>query len=165
MTTTFNDSQGTTWNVEITIDTLRRVRAHMDVDLGDLTAGDPPLLTQIETDIVMLINIVYLCVKPQLDAAGIDDETFAARLGGEAAQAAHDAFWQALELFFQSLHRTEQVRAIAMQLQLIEKIVAAGEARMTGIDLDKIVDQAFSDLPTNLPASSASTPEGAPSAS
>ena len=78
---TFTDSAGRTWTVSLTIDAAKRVKGLLDVNLLELEAGDPPLLTKLGTDVILLCDVIFALVKPQADAAGVSDEQFGAALG------------------------------------------------------------------------------------
>ena len=156
---TFTDSAGHTWTLSITIDAIKRVQGLLPgVVLADLMAGDPPLLTRLESDIVLLCDVIYALIKPQADTAGVTDVDFGAALGGEAITAAHDAFWSELADFFRKLGRADQAKAIDKQSALVKAAVSAVDQRIDTIDVDAAISQALSSSATNSPASSASTP-------
>ena len=143
---TFTDSAGRTWTISITVDAIKRVKDLVGVNLADVTEGDPPLLTRLETDLVLLCDVIYALIKPQADqhpSGGISDEQFGQALGGDAILAAHDAFWGALSDFFHQLRRLDQVRAIEKQQKLVGVAVAVADKQIDGIDLDKLVSEAM----------------------
>ncbi|MBU0717313.1 MAG: hypothetical protein KJ749_03615, partial [Planctomycetes bacterium] len=59
------------------------VKGLLDVNLLELEAGDPPLLTRLGTDVILLCDVIFALVKPQADTSGVTDEQFGAALGGE----------------------------------------------------------------------------------
>ena len=142
---TFTDSAGRTWTISITVDAIRRVRDLVGVNLADVTDGDPPLMTRLATDIVLLCDVIYAIVKSQADERGVSDEQFGQALGGDAIQAAHDAFWEALADFFRQLRRADQVRAIEKQQKLIGAAVAAADKQIEGIEVERLIDQAMAE--------------------
>ncbi|MEX2388776.1 MAG: hypothetical protein WD534_12935 [Phycisphaeraceae bacterium] len=169
---TFTDSAGRTWTLAITVDAIKRVQTLAGVNLADITSGDPPLLTRLEVDLVLLCDVIYALVQPQAEQAGLSDEQFGQALGGDAILAAHDAFWGALSDFFQSLRRSDQVRAIQKQTALVQAAVAAAEGRIEQLDIEKAVNEAMEGEPPpawatsgggdssgNSPGSSPSTPD------
>jgi hypothetical protein len=135
---TFKDSNGREWNIGATIGCMNRVKALAGVDLVAMTDGDPPLLTRLSTDIMLLCNVIFAMVKPDADKAGITDEQFGAALGGEAITQAHDAFWSEMLDFFQSLRRPDVARAVEKQRELVKKAVALVEAKTARIDVELI---------------------------
>ena len=155
---TFTDSQGREWQIAITVGSIKQVRDLLDVNLAELTDGDPPLLTRLEIDIVLLCDVIYALVKPQADESGVTDEQFGAALGGEAIRAAHDAFWEELADFFRSLSHTDQARAIDKQLQLVAAVTDKAVQKIDDLQIDDVVEQAFTESAGNSPASSVSIP-------
>jgi hypothetical protein len=157
---TFKDSSGRDWTLAVTIDCVKRIRDALKVDLLDLFGGEPPLLTRLDTDVVLLCDAIFVALKPQADAAGVSSEQFGAALGGDAIIAARDAFWEALADFFQSLRRQEVVKAIHKQTELVTAAVKLAGQRIENIDVPKMLSETFGEPSTSWPASSASTPDG-----
>ena len=60
---TFTDALQRPWVVEITVSTLKRVRALAGVDLMEAAGGS--LLDRLVADPVLLGDVLYACVKPQ----------------------------------------------------------------------------------------------------
>jgi len=175
---TFSDSAGRTWQLAITVDAVRRVRDLVGVNLARLIepreAGGPssasgpsratprggslPLLTDLEDDLLLLVDVIYALVKPQADAQGVSDADFGRALGGEAIAGAHEAFWRELADFFRSLKRQAPARAIEKQLALVEAAMAAAERKIEALDVERIVEQTDGGSSSSAPASRASTP-------
>ena len=73
---TFTDSSGRTWTIAVTVDAIKRVEGLIKgVNLANLTSGDPPLLTRLETDVVLLCDVIFALVKPQADAMRHDEHS------------------------------------------------------------------------------------------
>jgi hypothetical protein len=155
---TFADSTGRTWQISLTVDAIKRVKNLLQIDLTEPLLGQPPLMTRLALDVLLLCDVLYVLVKPQADAAGVSDEAFGASLGGEAITGAHDALMEVWTDFFQNLRRTHLVTAIRKQTDLVKAAVAAGEQRMERLDPAAQVAAIFGDSSTSPPASSASIP-------
>ena len=155
---TFPDTTGRTWTVALTIDAAKRVRSLLDVNLLELEAGDPPLLTRLGTDVILLCDVIFALVKPQADAAGVSDEQFAAALGGETILAAQTAFYEELVDFFRKLGRTDLAKAVDAQRRMIDLAVARIETRIDRLDLEAAVESTLGEPSTSSPPSSESTP-------
>jgi hypothetical protein len=138
---TFKDSAGHEWTLAVTIDCVKRIRDALKVDLLDLFGGEPPLLTRLDTDVVLLCDTIFVALKPQADAAGVSSEQFGAALGGDAIIAARDAFWEALADFFQSLRRQEVVKAIHKQTELVTAAVKLAGQRIENIDVTEMLSE------------------------
>ena len=166
---TFTDNAGRTWTVSLTIDAAKRVRGLLSVNLLEPEAGDPPLLTRLGTDVILLCDVVFALIKPQADAAGVTDEQFAAALGGDVILAAQTAFYEELVVFFRKLGRTDLAKAVDAQRRMIDLAVRRIETRIDRLDLEATIESALGavsersesirgELSTNSPLSSESIP-------
>ncbi|MFN9374724.1 MAG: hypothetical protein ACK6D3_22785, partial [Planctomycetaceae bacterium] len=149
---------GRTWQISLTIDALKRVKSLLQIDLTEPLQGEPPLMTRLAIDVLLLCDVLFALIKPQADAAGVSDEVFGASLGGEAILAAQEALTQEWLDFFQNPRRTHLVTAIQKQRDLVQAIVAAGEQRLAQIQPDQAVAELFGGSSTAPPVSSASSP-------
>jgi len=166
---TFTDNAGRTWTVSLTIDAAKRVKGLLNVNLLEPEAGDPPLLTRLGTDVILLCDVVFALIKPQADAAGVTDEQFAAALGGDVILAAQTAFYEELVDFFRKLGRTDLAKAVDAQQRMIDLAVRQIETRIDRLDLEATIESALGavsersesirgELSTNSPLSSESIP-------
>jgi len=137
----FTDNQGREWQIAITVDSIRRVRDLLTVDLCQPFAGDPPLLTRLDTDIVLLCDVIYCLVKPQADERNLTSEQFGASLGGDAIRSAHDGLMEEWEAFFQSLRRAEMAKAIQKQAQIVKTMVDLTSHKVDEIDVTLATEQ------------------------
>jgi hypothetical protein len=154
----FRDSEGREWPLTLTISSAKRVRDLVGADLLQPEAGDPPLLTRLGTDVVLLCDLVFALVKPQADERGISDEQFGQALGGAAVLAAQSALYEELSDFFREAGRPELTKAVAAQRNLIKRAIARIEKRLDNLDPDKVLDQTLGNPSGNSPGSSESTP-------
>jgi len=155
---TFTDNAGRAWTVSLTIDAAKRVKGLLDVNLLELEAGDPPLLTRLGTDVILLCDVIFALVKPQADAASVSDEEFAAALGGETILAAQTAFYEELVDFFRKLGRTDLAKAVDAQRRMIDLAVRRIETRIDRLDLEAAVESTLGEPSTSSPPSSESIP-------
>ena len=156
---TFTDTAGRTWTIALTIDAAKRVKGLLDVNLLELESGDPPLLTRLGTDVILLCDVIFALVKPQADANGVTDEQFGAALGGEAILAAQTALYEELVLFFQGLGRSDLAKAVDTQRRMIDLAVSRIETRIDKLDLEAAIETTLGDSSTSWPASAASPPD------
>ena len=136
----FKDSGGRTWALAINIDTVKRVKSLVQVDLTDMTAGDPPLVARLGIDVILLCDVLYAVCKPQADKEGVSDEQFGQAMGGDALVLGQQALMEELTDFFQKLGRREVARMIETQAKLIQAAVSQAEKRIEAIDVEKIVE-------------------------
>ena len=162
----FTDAKGDKWTVVVNGGTIKRALDLLKVDLGDPLAGDPPLLTRFDTDIVFKVDLLYVACMPELNARGLTDEDFAERLEGDALYAASEAFLEELAAFFQKLRRTHVVRAIEKQRQVVAKAVQMAEQTITSEQFDAKIEAELAGLGESFVSfleSPASTPSVTPS--
>jgi hypothetical protein len=157
----FKDAKGDTWSIAVNGGTIKRAVDLLKVDLGDPLAGDPPLLTRFDTDLVFKVDVIYVACLPEADGRGITDVEFAERLEGDALYAASEAFLEALADFFQKLRRTHVVRAIEKQREVVAKAAQMAEQTIGSDQFDERIDAELAGLGesfANLLRSPASTP-------
>jgi len=155
---TFTDTAGRTWTIALTIDAAKRVKGLLDVNLLELESGDPPLLTRLGTDVILLCDVIFALVKPQADAAGVTDEQFGAALGGEAILAAQTVLYEELVLFFRGLGRSDLAKAVETQRRMIDMAVTRIETRIDKLDLEAAIETTLGESSTSWPAPAASIP-------
>jgi hypothetical protein len=141
---TFNDTTGRTWTLTLNLGTAMAVKAKLDVDLLQPEAGDPPLLTRLGTDEMLLGEVLCAMLEGQFEAQKVTDEDVRASFDGETLLAAQTAFYEELIEFFQSRGRNDRAKAVAKQMALIEEAVTAAETRIDALDIDATIRGAMS---------------------
>ena len=151
----FTDNAGRTWTLALTYGSAKRVKGLLgdDVDLLALEQGDPPLLTRLGTDVMLLCDVIFALLKPQADEQGVSDEQWAETMGGDAIMAAQDGLYEEIISFFQSRARADIVAAARKQKVMIDLAVKAGEERIEKMDAEAEVEQIYGDLDTSSPES------------
>lgn len=139
----FVDANGQQWELVVTVTSVKRVRELLGVDLGNMFSGDPPLLTRLDMDIVLLFDVIFALVKPQADSRGVSDEEFVALLPGEASVAARDAFWKAVLDFFLQFRRPDVVAAIRKQTAITNETINRLAARMETLSVEDTAEKAM----------------------
>jgi hypothetical protein len=137
----FRDSEGRTWKLKMTLGVARRVADELGIDLLDLTSAQKdgePLMTRLGVDLSLLVDVLYLMVKPQADQQGVDSETFGESLDGDTIAEARTAFWEALSDFFRRL-RPGTAKAIEKQEALTRKAIELEGQNIDQIDIDAVV--------------------------
>ena len=142
----FTDTAGREWALSLTIDSVKRVRALLDVNLLELEAGDPSLLTKLGTDVILLCDVIFVLVKPQADKAGVTDEQFGAALGGDVILAAQAAFYDEIIDFFRRLSRGDIATAVEAQRRMIDLAVARIEMEIPVLERKITTKMAAMDL-------------------
>ena len=134
---TFTDALGRPWSLEITVATLKRVRAVAGVDLIEAAGGT--LLDRLVADPVLLGDVLYACVKPQADERKITDEDFGRSLAGDAIDHATTALLEEFVAFFPSPRRRVLEQALAKLAGWRAAALSAAEARLNDPALDAAV--------------------------
>ena len=156
---TFTDAAGRTWTLTLTLGTAMKVKAKLDIDLLQPEAGDPPLLTRIGTDEMLLGEVLCAMLDGQFEAHKVTDEDVRSSFDGQTLLAAQKAFYEELIGFFRSRGRNDRAKAVAKQMALIEAAVAAVETRIDALDIDATIRGAMTTGETSggSPEASAST--------
>ncbi len=90
----FTDTKSKQWNLQLTLGDFKRVKDMLEVNLLDLVVGD--LLSELEADMSLTVDILYVLCKPIADEANITDEEFAMRLSGDTFEEATTAMLGAI---------------------------------------------------------------------
>ncbi len=93
----FKDSEGRTWTIDINVATLKRVRTLINVDLAQVLQGK--LIDDLLADPILLVDVVYCCVKPQADERKVSDEQFGTAMAGDTIHFATNALLESIVLF------------------------------------------------------------------
>lgn len=117
----FTDNQRHAWNLTIDVPTIRRVREELEIDLGNL---DGQLLQRIGEDPVLLVDLLWVLVRPQAEALKVTDEEFGRGLAGEAIAQATDALLGAVLEFLPSRKRKLLDEALK-KLRALEELTTA----------------------------------------
>jgi len=151
---TFADNAGRTWTLSLSFGAVKRVRGLLDVNLLELDKGEPPLLTRLGTDPILLVDVIFAVIKPQADGLGVTDEQWAESMGGEAMLAAQKAFYEEVADFTRSQGRPDMAKAALAQHALLERVIAMSEERIGQIDVEELANKISGDSSTSLPGSS-----------
>ncbi len=138
MAKSFADTQGRTWNITVTVDTVRRVKQSLDLDLLDILGGEA--LERIVSDPVLLCDLLYVTCRPQAEQAGVSDEDFGRSLAGDSLDEATTAFLEALTDFFPSRKRAALKTLLAKMRAAEERLAQQVTARLESAELDRQID-------------------------
>lgn len=141
---TFTDAAGRTWTLTLNLGTAMAVKAKLDIDLLQPEAGDPPLLTRLGTDEMLLGEVLCAMLEGQFVTHKVTDEDVRSGFDGQTLLAAQKAFYEELIDFFRSRGRNDRAKAVAKQMAMIDAAVTAIETRIDGIDVDQTIRGAMS---------------------
>jgi len=152
---TFTDAAGRTWTIALNLGTAIAVKDKLGVDLLQPESGDPPLLTRLGTDELLLGEVLCALLGEQFEAHKVSDKDVRASFDGATLMAAQQAFYEELIDFFRKRGRADRARAVETQMKMIDAAVKAIETRIKGLDIDEAIRGAMSG---SSPEVSASTP-------
>ena len=157
---TFQDNAGHTWTISVNVDAVKRVRAHLDIDL--LEAVEGKLIERLRDDPILLCDVIYVLCKPEADAAGITDEQFGQAMAGEAIDHATVAFMEELVGFFRKGRRELLAKALERLGEVEAKAIHLASERLDDPEIEKRILTKFQEepsLPTASGESSGNSPE------
>jgi len=141
---TFTDAAGRTWTISLNLGTAMAVKGKLDIDLLQPEAGDPPLLTRLGTDEMLLGEVLCALLEGQFETHKVMADDVRSAFDGQTLLAAQKAFYEELIGFFQSRGRNDRAKAVAKQMAMIDAAVTAIETRIDGIDIDETIRGAMS---------------------
>lgn len=157
MTDKFTDAQGREWLLSLTYGDVKRVRKLIGVNLftlidksvkvskeelesGDASPDQLPIFMQLQIDPIMLGDVIYALVKPQLDERNVSEDSFSSAIGPREFKAAKEIFWRLYQNFFLEAGEPIQAKMIAGALRLSEGL-EAGVSNLEGK-----IDQTIEDI-------------------
>lgn len=175
----FKDNAGRDWTIAVNVDSIKRVRALLNVNLLD--AVDGKLIEQLETDPILLVDVIYVLCKPDADRQQITDEQFGQSMAGDAIDRATVAFLEDLTDFFPSGRRQllrkaraklETCRQMALdsasedlesgKLEAAMRSVIHATRKAAAAKLDASLRTLYGDTSGNWPENSESIPDHSP---
>jgi hypothetical protein len=157
---TFTDAAGRNWTIHLTLGAAMQVKDALGIDLLQPEQGDPPLLTRLGTDELLLGQVICELLAGQFEAHRVTEDDVRNSFDGASLLAAQTAFYEELVDFFRKRGRTDRAKAVETQATLIAKATAAIEARIDAFDLDQALDASIPGAKSGgSPAPSASIPD------
>src|SRR6056297_1915427 len=97
---TFTDAAGRTWALTLNLGTAMAVKDALGVDLLQPEQGDPPLLTRLGTDELLLGEVLCALLAGQFETHDVSAADVRAGFDGQTLLAAQRAFHEELVDFF-----------------------------------------------------------------
>lgn len=160
---TFTDAAGRTWTLTLNLGTAMKVKAKLDIDLLQPEAGDPPLLTRLGTDEMLLGEVLCALLEGQFETHKVTVDDVRAAFDGQTLMAAQKAFYEEMIDFFRSRGRNDRAKAVAKQTAMIDAAVAAVETRIDALEIDATIHNAMSRTHGAMPGASPGRLESTPS--
>ena len=141
---TFKDKADRNWTIGINLAVAKRLRDTLNVDLLQPEIGDPPLLTRLGTDEILLGEVLCVLLADQFEAHKVTADDVLAAFDGQTLLAAQEAFYEDLVDFFRGRGRTDRAKAVAKQAEMIAATVARVEEKIDQIDIEEVIDGVMS---------------------
>ena len=135
----FTDTQGRAWQIVLNLGTAMRVKAALGVDLLTPEADEPPLLTRLATDELLLGSVICELLRRQIEAYSLTEEDVLAAFDGATLLASQEAFFGELTDFFRSRGRPDRVAAVSKQAAVMQAAIRAAETRVEAIDTTTVL--------------------------
>lgn len=140
----FKDSTGREWVLTLTLGSAMKVKSKLDIDLLQPEEGDPPLLTRLGTDEMLLAEVICALLENQFEKHGVTEDDVREAFDGQTILAAQKAFYGELVDFFQKRGRTDRAKAVAKQTMLIDMAVAQAGQQIDAVDIESLMRGAMS---------------------
>ena len=154
---TFKDNAGRTWSVTLNVLQMKRIRAHLGIDLVNVITLDAggkvkvDLVDRIANDPCLLVDILWVCVEEEAKEAGVTDEQFGCALAGDSIDDATKAFLDELVDFFPGARRLFLKKAVELSRKFGGEMTEALGKALEDPELERRVEESM--------RSSASSPE------
>ncbi len=142
----FKDNANRSWQLSLTIGVAMKVKATLGIDLLQPEVGDPPVMTRLGIDELLLAQVIAIMLESQFELQKVDRDDIYETFDGPTFARAHEAFYKELIDFFQSRGRQDRATAVLKQMKMIESGIAAAVTKIDGIDVDKTIDKALSKI-------------------
>ena len=139
----FKDNAGRDWSLSLTIGNAMLVKDRLGVDLLQPEVGDPPLLTRLGTDEMLLAQVIAALLESQFELHKVDTAQVYQCFDGPTFARAHEAFYKELIDFFHQRGRQDRAAAVEKQKQVIIAGTKAAETKVGGINIDAVIDRAM----------------------
>ncbi|MCG3181842.1 MAG: hypothetical protein BIFFINMI_04277 [Phycisphaerae bacterium] len=162
---TFTDTAGRSWEVVVNVDTIKRVRDLLGVNLLGIVEPGNDLVDRLAEDVILVCDILFAVVKPQAAERNVSDADFGKALSGDVIDTATTALLEELIDFFPSRRRAILRQAWEKVVKVKARLETEAEEKARILLADpKLEEQLMATLSGgssgSSPASSASPPAG-----
>ena len=163
----FTDNKGRTWDVELNVRQMKRVRDVLGVDLVNVITADrdggvaTDTLDRVANDPILLVDILWVLCEGQAKPAGVTDEDFGSALAGDSITEATKAFLDELVDFFPGARRLILKKAVGLARKFQTENTEALEKALESPEFEERMRTALTS-PAASPESAASTPTPSP---
>jgi hypothetical protein len=145
----FEDDKGRVWPVRVDVGVIRRVRNLLRVDLNTLVVLDKEapaeqsLLFRLQTDPVLLVDVLFLACEGRAKELGVDDQAFGRMMAGDVIERATVALLEAIADFTPSPRLRKILRTVLrVQAKMMSRVYDRAE-RGLAENLEKAIEKAL----------------------
>ena len=101
----FKDKKDFSWEIEVNISALKRVKSHLDLNLLDIFKQNPEtqkfeLLEKISEDPILLVDLLFVLCEKQVKERNMNAEDFANVFSGEVIEnAVNSLLYEIIDFF------------------------------------------------------------------
>jgi hypothetical protein len=148
----FLDSENRSWEPEINVVTIGRVRTALKINLLELLLPNSTLPEKL-TDPCLLVDILYFLCKDQIDKLGIDAETFGRSMTPDGIEDGWAAVLEGIVLFSPRGLRPAHQRVLEKAKDYQRAAAKQVKAMLESPDFDAMIDREMSKRLSPLPSS------------
>jgi hypothetical protein len=135
----FKDNAGRSWTIQINVDTIKRVRDLLKINLVEILTSN--LIQKLAEDPCLLGDLLFVICKPDADLQKISDSEFGRGLGGDAIESATTAFLEEMIDFF-PLNRRKLLRAAVKRMQdLDNQLMTEAQKNLENMTIEKMLEE------------------------
>lgn len=159
----FTDARQRTWVVALDVQTAKRVKTTLGVDLLDVGNGE--LYARLASDPETIVDVLHCLLQDDCQRLQIDAVEFARGLCGDVLDAASAALLEALCDFFPSRRRALLKTAATKTQILLDRQITHATSLLQGDRMDQALEARLQTMDRELDAQIAALASGKPSTS
>lgn len=123
----FVDNSGRSWSLVININAVKRIRAFCNLDILELMTVNEKtgemnadVLERLSNDPVLLVDVLYVVCKEEVEQRGVSEENFGAALTGDVIEYATKQLLEEIIDFFPEAKRKMYRKALTAAYRFAE---------------------------------------------
>ena len=147
----FDDSEGRTWPLSITIRKVKEIRDEIGVDLLDFSVDEEnkesiPKLLESLADPVTLGDTLWILCRGKAETDGVSDEKFGESLVGDVIENAADALLTEIANFFPKSRGVHLHKMFTMMKRVEAKLLEGVSEKLADPQLEESMNRAVAGI-------------------
>lgn len=138
----FSDKTGQSWEIELTVGMIEKIKDTLKIDLFDPVGEDNQLIADLAPidpkNIKLFIDMIGVICEKQQEKLGLSSSQFTELLSAESLREAYSVFYEEWALFFQSLGRKDLGNMIQKMNSLIQEGVEEAVNMIKGLTYESV---------------------------